>query len=171
MTGNVADETARRARAAMAGHGADAGAARALLTDPAGRARATALGALARCGALQAADVTAALSDPHAEVRARGCELGVAFPDAVDLAPLLGDAAAADVAAARWALGERGPAAAKTPAVAALVAVAVAVEPDHGDPLCREAAVAALGAIGDEAGLPGILAATEDKPAVRRRAV
>jgi HEAT repeat protein len=31
--------------------------------------------------------------------------------------------------------------------------------------------VAALGAIGDEAGLEAILAATTDKPAVRRRAV
>ena len=40
----------------------------------------------------------------------------------------------------------------------------------HADPLCREAAVAALGAIGDEAGLPAILTATTDKPAVRRRA-
>ena len=43
--------------------------------------------------------------------------------------------------------------------------------PDHADPLCREAAVAALGALGDERGLPAILAATADKPAVRRRAV
>jgi HEAT repeat protein len=35
----------------------------------------------------------------------------------------------------------------------------------------REAAVAALGAIGDERGLDAILHATTDKPAVRRRAV
>jgi HEAT repeat protein len=41
----------------------------------------------------------------------------------------------------------------------------------HDDPTCREAAVAALGAIGDPAGLPAILAATTDRPAVRRRAV
>ncbi|MDP9440891.1 MAG: HEAT repeat domain-containing protein, partial [Actinomycetota bacterium] len=41
----------------------------------------------------------------------------------------------------------------------------------HPDALCREAAVAALGAIGDPAGVPAILAATTDKPAVRRRAV
>jgi HEAT repeat protein len=41
----------------------------------------------------------------------------------------------------------------------------------HADPLVREAAVAALGAIGDAAGLTAILAATEDKPAIRRRAV
>ena len=43
--------------------------------------------------------------------------------------------------------------------------------PTHADALCREAAVAALGAIGDEAGLPAILAATTDKATVRRRAV
>ena len=35
----------------------------------------------------------------------------------------------------------------------------------------REAAVAALGAIGDPAGLPAILAAMDDKATVRRRAV
>ena len=35
----------------------------------------------------------------------------------------------------------------------------------------REAAVAALGAIGDDRGLDAILAATGDKPAIRRRAV
>ena len=42
---------------------------------------------------------------------------------------------------------------------------------DHDDALCREAAVAALGALGDPAGLPAILAATHDKATVRRRAV
>ena len=37
--------------------------------------------------------------------------------------------------------------------------------------LVREAAVAALGAIGDERGLPAIIAGCADQPAVRRRAV
>ncbi|MBL6630630.1 MAG: HEAT repeat domain-containing protein, partial [Ilumatobacteraceae bacterium] len=41
----------------------------------------------------------------------------------------------------------------------------------HDDALVRESAAAALGAIGDERGLPAILAACKDKPAVRRRAV
>ena len=41
---------------------------------------------------------------------------------------------------------------------------------EHGDARCREAAVAALGAIGDPAGLPAVLAALGDKPTVRRRA-
>jgi HEAT repeat protein len=48
-----------------------------------------------------------------------------------------------------------------------LIALAI----DHDDPLVREASVAALGAIGDERGLPSILAGCIDKPAVRRRAV
>ena len=42
---------------------------------------------------------------------------------------------------------------------------------DHPDALAREAAVAAIGAVGDPAGLDAILAACTDKPAVRRRAV
>lgn len=41
----------------------------------------------------------------------------------------------------------------------------------HDDPLCREAAVAALGAVGDERGRDTVIAATDDKPAIRRRAV
>ncbi len=41
----------------------------------------------------------------------------------------------------------------------------------HPDALCREAAVASLGAIGDPGGLEAVLAGTTDKPAVRRRAV
>ncbi len=41
----------------------------------------------------------------------------------------------------------------------------------HDDPRCREAAVVALGAIGDERGLAAVIDALEDKPPVRRRAV
>ncbi len=41
----------------------------------------------------------------------------------------------------------------------------------HDDSLVREAAVAALGSIGDERGLPAILSACTDKATVRRRAV
>ena len=42
---------------------------------------------------------------------------------------------------------------------------------EHDDPLIREAAVAALGSIGDDDGLPAVLEACRDKPAIRRRAV
>ena len=41
----------------------------------------------------------------------------------------------------------------------------------HADPLVLEAAVAALGAQGDPATLSAVLAACDDKPAIRRRAV
>jgi HEAT repeat protein len=41
----------------------------------------------------------------------------------------------------------------------------------HREPLCREAAVAALGALGCPDGLPAVLAALTDKPAIKRRAV
>jgi HEAT repeat protein len=49
--------------------------------------------------------------------------------------------------------------------------VLAGVATGHDDALAREAAVAALGALGDEAGLPAILAACRDKPTIRRRAV
>lgn len=41
----------------------------------------------------------------------------------------------------------------------------------HEDPRCRETAVAALGALGDERGRSAVLCALDDKPAVRRRAI
>ncbi len=45
------------------------------------------------------------------------------------------------------------------------------VAAEHADALCRESAIAALGAIGDPRGLPAVLAGLNDKPAVRRRSV
>lgn len=160
----VADAAGRRRSAALAGHAGDESTARALLDDSEPAVRVTALGALARMGALKPADAAAALVDPEPAVRRRGCEVAAALVD-VDLRPLLADPDTGVVEVAAWALGERESAA--VDAVAALAAVATG----HDDALCREAAVAALGAIGDEAGLPAILAATADKAAVRRRAV
>lgn len=52
-------------------------------------------------------------------------------------------------------------------AVHALSRVAI----DHDEHLCREAAVAALGSIGDPAGMPAVLAACRDRSSIRRRAV
>ncbi len=51
--------------------------------------------------------------------------------------------------------------------VGALAATAT----EHHDSRCREAAVAALGALGDPSGLPAVLAGCRDRPNVRRRAV
>jgi HEAT repeat protein len=159
------EEQARRRReAALAGHRGDEAVARTFLADPVPVVRATALGALARLGQLAARDVTAALADADPVVRRRACEVAVGAPD-VDLVPQLDDDDRSVVEAAAWALGER------TGAGAAVVRALAGVATDHPDALCREAAVAALGAIGDAGGLDAILAATADKPAVRRRAV
>ncbi len=83
------------------------------------------------------------------------------------LVALLDDADVTVVEAAAWALGELGDLGVAHGAVAALARVTTA----HTDALAREGAVAALGALGDGAGLAAILTACTDKPAVRRRAV
>ena len=153
-----------RGAAAVAGHTGDEALARQLLASPDAGVRATALGALARMGALADAEVATALADPDPTVRRRALALAV---DRADLAlvPLLEDEDDDVAEQAAWACGERQPA--ETGAVAALADTAIG----HADALVREAAVAALGAIGDPAGLPAILHATSDKPPVRRRAV
>ena len=158
------DPATRRREAALAGHRGDAGGARALLDDPAAAVRATALGALARAGDLGTQELRAALADADPGVRRRACELAPSVAE-VDLRPLLGDPDPTVVEMAAWALGERGADGAE--AVDELAQVATA----HSDHLVREAAVAALGAIGDERGVPAILAATRDRATVRRRAV
>jgi len=167
MSRQLADAVARRRAAAAAGHHGDIVSARRFLTDPAPSVRATALGALARAGSLAGADLVAALADPSPVVRARAAELAAGIAGTADpaLAAVLGDPDAAVVEAAAWASGER------QPPESGIVAALAAVTTGHDDPLCREAAVASLGAIGDPAGLPAILAATTDRPAVRRRAV
>ncbi len=57
------------------------------------------------------------------------------------------------------------------PADDAVVARLVTLAQHHDDALVREAAVAALGSLGDERGLPAILRGCTDKAPVRRRAV
>jgi HEAT repeat protein len=153
MPRQMADAVARRRAAAVAGHQRDAVKARSFLADPAPSVRATALGALARAGSLAVADLVE--------------ELAAGVPGNADptLASALDDPDAGVVEAAAWASGER------RPPERGIVAALAAVTTGHDDPICREAAVAALGAIGDPGGLPAILAATTDRPAVRRRAV
>lgn len=103
-----------------------------------------------------------ALSDPSPVVRRHSAELAGSLVGA-DFLPLLNDEDATVVEAACFAVGEvreeRG--------VPELCRIATG----HDDALCRESAVAALGAIGDPAGLPSVLAALSDRPPVRRRAV
>jgi len=161
---------ARRRAAAVSGHQGDVATARRLTRDPDPAVRATALGALQRSGALTEADLHQGLADPAAPVRQRTAELvaeleggGVAAD--VALIGLLDDPDPTVVETAAWASGERSEP--EPGAVARLAALAT----DAEDALVREAAVAALGSLGDPAGLTAILAATADKATVRRRAV
>jgi HEAT repeat protein len=166
------DEIQRRRDVAVAGHRGNETAARLGLTDGAAGVRGAALGALNRMGRLSVRDVRVGLSDHSASVRRRACEVSLGLPDDREedvveaVVGCLADDEYSVVEAACFALGERGEAAGRQ-AVGALSQVAT----QHPDPLCREAAVAALGAIGDGRGVPAILAAMNDKPAVRRRAV
>ena len=114
------------------------------------------------------------MGDPDPGVRRRACALagrglaaGAGSPAIVDalIRAVSSDADPSVVECAAWALGEAG-AACGPKEVAALEPVAR----EHDDPLCREAAVAALGAIGDPAALDTILVALGDNAAVRRRA-
>jgi HEAT repeat protein len=162
---------------AVAGHTGDELAARTALRDPAHEVRASALGALARIGALQPVEVSGALADPAPEVRRRACDLAGRL-GMVELAPqlteMLDDDVPAVTEAACYALGElEGLADAATPVTALEMTVAALEKTARGHPelLCREAAVAALGALRLPSGLPAVLAALDDKPAIRRRAV
>ena len=173
----------RAAEAATMGLGPrlDVNATRALLiaveSDDDARVRAAALGALVRGASKpRARDAwTRASKDNDASVRARAAELAPLLSTrttratfATRLLALLDDVDALVAESAAFALGEVCAAhAVGADAVAGLARVASG----HADPIVREAAVAALGSIGDDAGLPAILHATRDRPAIRRRAV
>ena len=149
---------------ASAGHRGDEPTARTGLTSDFATVRATALGSLDRMGALTDADLVLALRDPSPTVRLRATELAAGHRS-VSLSGVLGDSDASVVEMAAWSSGER------VPADEATLTQLVALAGGHREALVREAAVAALGAIEDPIGLPAILAAMNDKPAIRRRAV
>ncbi len=154
-----------RADAVMAGHTGDRSTATRCLTSPNPNVRASGLNALARLNALDADTLALAMADPSVIVRRRVATIGGQHPQLpVDLVALLDDADPSVTEVAAWAAGERAP---DTDVIAALITVAA----DHPDALCRESAVAALGALEATEAVPTIIAACEDKPAVRRRAV
>lgn len=166
--GAEADEKLRAV--IVAGHRGDAATVRRLAEDPSARVRAAALGALGRAGALTVADVVNAVADLSPEVRRRACDatVGLAGPGSRSVIPrvlidALGDPDPLVVEAACYALGERR--------VRTAVAPLSALAGQHPDTRCREAAIAALGAIGDPLGLPAVLGGLADKPTVRRRVV
>jgi HEAT repeat protein len=167
---NAADLAARYAAPGSGGAGAVELAA-AVRVHADARVRSAALGALVRERSARAARAawTHAAADADASVRRRATELAPAVqpPPVVGLLALLDDADALVAESAAWALGEI----AWNGRTRARVVRALAAAASHPDPLVRESAVAALGAIGDRAGLPAILAACRDRPAIRRRAV
>jgi HEAT repeat protein len=160
------DPAARRQEAAMAGHRGDVVTARRLQGDPDPTVRATALRALQRCGALAAEELCRALADPVASVRRAAAELCATHAE-VSLLDVLDDHDALVTEMAAWAAGERR----HDPQVADVVDRLVALTGTHREPLVREAAVAALGALEAPAGRAAVLAALHDKPHIRRRAV
>ena len=169
MTTEGSAEASSRRAAAVAGHLGDASTARSLAAHDDESVRATAFGALARLGSLTDTDLASILADTSAEVRRRSAEWVIQqkMPATVahkHLIVLMTDRDAMCVETACWAIGELTP-----PEAESTAAVIRATE--HTDPLVREAAVAALGAVGDQAGLEAILRCTTDKPAIRRRAI
>ena len=159
-----AEPAPTRRAVAIAGHTGDEATARRGLSSRDATVRATALGALERLAALTEGDLGTALTDRSPAVRRRAAEVAARHPE-VDLLPLLHDDEPRVVETAAWAAGEHESGA------PAIVARLVALAGSHDDPLVRESAVAALGAIGAEAGREAILRSLDDRPAIRRRAV
>lgn len=164
--------TARRL-AALAGHANDAVAARELTTHADAPVRATAFAALTRAGALTPADLRTASRDPAPEVRRRAAELAISAVNVTKavrvrtIVALLADHDADVVEHSCWAAGELTRARLPLGIIETLCVHAT----EHPDALVREAAVAALGSLGHRGGLGAILQATNDKPAIRRRAI
>jgi HEAT repeat protein len=161
--------------AVRAGYTGDEVAARDLQTDGDPATRASAVAALVRMGVATAHDLVGALGDDDPSVRQRALRLLIGLDPGLgfDLEPhLLAhlpdlDDGVTEVAAfvAGEVLGSSGMH--SSALVTALSSIAVG----HEDALCRESAVAALGAIGDVDGLPAVLAGCDDRATVRRRAV
>jgi len=137
--------------------------------------RILALGALSRLGTLTRADVNKALTDEDRDVRCRSLEIicsgNIDRPKDFEIAARLHDDDDLVVETAAWALGEVYGETANDPETEPIVSELCAVAASHEESICREAAIAALGAIGADAGVTAILAGLEDRAPVRRRAV
>lgn len=152
-----------------AGFAGDLATLQAATESPDPALRVAGLGGLARLGALTPARCASAFADEEASVRRRALELGATLRGR-GVATLLRGAIAclADddplvVDAACWLLGEHE--------AAVAVADLCEVASTHDDPRCREAAVAALGAIGADEARTTIIARLDDRPQIRRRVV
>jgi HEAT repeat protein len=163
-----------RRAAAIAGHRADETQARDALCSADETVAASGLAALVRMGTVTVADLTGALESGASTLRRRAAELAAAVARGdpqLDAALLraLGDPEPLVAEAACFALGERF-GAMGLPGSDEAVERLSRLSRCHPEAHVREAAVAALGAIGDPGGLPAVLAALTDRPTVRRRA-
>ena len=134
------------------------------LEHPEPDVRATALRVLDNEGKLEKGILERSLSDSAFKVRNAIAYLISRNRDIPAMKFLL-DEDAEIVEIACWGIGERGDASAE------VLDVLQSITESHSDSLCRESAVAALGALGDEKALGSILKAVEDIATVRRRAV
>ena len=146
-----------------AGFSGDDNIARKGLTHQDPLVRASALRALHRMDHITADEIRTALHDSEPEVRRTAMECAVAFPN-VEVHLFLNDTNIFVAEMTAWCLGER---VASDIEIDALIHATTS----HPEAVVREASAAALGSLGDERGLPAILLACNDKPAVRRRAV
>ena len=163
-TSESSEHAERRRLVVLAGHTGDLDTIREGLEHDAATVRDVALGALARMELLDESVLHRFKLDTDARVRNRVAELAANFPG-FDLLPLLNDDDPMVAEMAAWSCGEH------EKVSDAIMERLIAMTTGHSEPLVREAAVAALGAIGDDRGLPAILSACGDKPAIRRRAI
>ena len=147
-----------------AGFSGDSSVALEALHNDDGTVRASALRALARIGTLTAEILAPFVQDAHIETRRTAVELAVPFPS-VYVHQCIDDSDVFVAEMAAWCVGERSS--------ASDIEIETLVDrtTSHSEAVVREACAAALGSLGDERGLPAILAACSDKPAVRRRAI
>jgi HEAT repeat protein len=140
------------------------------MTSPNAEVRATALGALVRIGVVTDDDRRAAATDSEVVVRRRAAYLlGVGGPSEVRVAllgELLEDPDESVIEVACFAAGE-----VTEGESSALLDRLIEIAGHAEDALCREAAVAALGSLGNPAGRAAVIAACGDRATVRRRAV
>ena len=142
----------------------DLSLARELCGDGDPRVRASSVAVLSENDALDESLIALGLSDPNPLVRMTVAR-AAAQNSSISVLELLNDEDSSVVEIACWAAGEQ------TEHNDSIIEALSAIALEHEDALCRESAVAALGALGDARGLKSILKATKDIATVRRRAV
>ena len=142
----------------------DLSLAREFFSDGDPRVRASSIAVLSENAALDESLITLGLSDRHPLVR-MSMARAAAENSLISVLTLLSDEDYTVVEIACWAAGEQ------TERNESIIEALSGIALEHEDALCRESAVAALGALGDVRGLESILEATQDIATVRRRAV